>query len=163
MLAAAPLAVVVPTALSLHLWLTQDAHGWESTDLTGAERVTITKGDAQQSWWMLDGKSSAAARVVGPGVVRIDSRLVLPADAGDRVPYVLEIKQDGQRLDWYKHTKPASQSWAHSGSPIGSLASVDLDLTDGAHQLEIRLVAADSGRSLVRVRQQVSEDEDFSE
>jgi hypothetical protein len=147
----------------VHLWLTQDKQAWESTDLANAERVTIAKGDLQQTWWMLNGKGSATAHVAGPGVVRIDSRLILPANAGGMNPYVLEVKRDGERLGWFKHSEPVSQSWKHSGSAIGGLASVDLDLGEGTHTLEVRLVAADSGRSLVRLRQQVAEDEEVVE
>lgn len=125
---------------------------WENVEIESAERVEILAGDRTSHWWLLAGESMAQAAVSGPGVVRIDSRLVL-SDSTKTLPYVLEVGMDGERLDWFKQAEPRSGTWQHPEWVVAKRGRIQLDVPRGPHVLDVRLVASDTGRCLVRVQQ----------
>ncbi len=131
--------------------------------MTGATQAVISKDTLQQTWWALEDGEQVRAMVTGPGKVRVDSRLILGAGTQGRSPYVIEIRRDGTRLGWFNYAQEASATWKQGESPVARRTSIDVDIPAGAHSLEIRLVASDSERGLVRVRRHALEDEDRAE
>ncbi len=96
--------------------------------------------------------------VTGPARLRVDSRIVLPAEPADRLPYVREVQLDGERLDWFKETGKPSSTWSHPEWRLAKRQRITLEVPPGTHTLRVRLVASDSGRCLLRVRQEVAEE-----
>ncbi len=90
----------------------------------------------------------------------VDSRVVLPPDATGDTPYVLELVLDGDRLDWHKDSARASRTWTHPEWTLGKRRRIAFEVPEGEHALSIRLVAADSDRILLRVRQGAPDDGD---
>lgn len=133
---------------------------WENVPLEGVEQVKLAGGEQHQAWWAIDEHTSATVHVQGPGKVGVDSRILVPEDAGDRIPYVLEIVIDGKLLDWFKQTKQPSSTWQLAGSPVGQRERLNVQLPEGLHTVKVRLAAAQSGRCLLRIKQLATDQED---
>lgn len=144
-------------------WLGPPEIAWETLDVAGARKVRITTGERTQKWWLLKTGDVARAPVNGPTVLRIDTRSVLPRGAAKSAPYVLEVKLDGELVDWFKRNDQSSTTWKHADWQVGRRRRIILDIPAGAHQIEASLVAAVSGRCLVRLRQSASPDDDVDE
>jgi choline kinase len=125
----------------------------------GAAPASLITASGPRQWNLLDASQTARVTDVGPGPVRIDSRLLGAGDLAAPSPYVLEVTVDGWRLDWFKLTGRPSRTARWEGKVVGKSRTVTLELPRGAHELTVKLVAAESGRCLVRVRG-VEQDED---
>ena len=116
---------------------------------------TLRLGAPGRSWWLLDGGQPVTVRAVGPGPLRIDTRLL------DPVPErVLEVELDGERVDWFRFDTKPSKSAAHVDHVVGKRKRGALDLEPGPHEVRVRLVAPTDHGYLVRVRalEQLGED-----
>lgn len=123
---------------------------WETVPVTGgAERLISVRG-RPQAWWLLRQGESVSVKIEGPGPVRVESRLVLPPDSPERVPYVLRIELD-RDYDLYKRTGRAQPDALLDSRAVGKRKRNLLDLPPGSHRLAISLLGSD--QVLVRVRQ----------
>jgi len=157
---AAFLLLVFSGYLASRTWLLPPEQAWENLGVDNADKVKIYAGDRMQEWWMLQEGRVAAARVKGPDSVRVDSRVVLPDQAQGKFPYVLELNLDGKRLGWFDQSERPSTTWKHASLPVGRRDRIEVDVPEGSHTLGVSLVASDSGRCLVRIRQVATEDEE---
>lgn len=149
------LALMAATGYLAHMWYA-DETVWDSVEATGATPVRLAAGPRSQSWFLLDGEQTARSEIGGPGVVRIESRVVRSSSAGSAAePYVLEVKLDSRRVGWFTREAVASTTWKLEGAFVGQHHSIELEVPRFAHRVEVRLVAAPSGRCLVRIRQAV--------
>ena len=129
-------------------------------DLTGGEMIKISKGDHLQRWWHADDESELlSAEVVGPETIRIESRLVLRGPEEENAPYVIEMRVDGERFDWYKLDAEPSKSAAYRDWIVGKRVRIEFEAPEGRHRVSVALIAADDHRCLVRFRQLDPDDE----
>lgn len=140
-------------------WLSPTVESWETVEIEDAERTKITNGERTQSWLRITSERTAEMAVTGPGPVRIDSRLLIAAGASDEFLYVLEVQLDGARLDWFKETGRPSGTWRHDSGGVAKRRRISLELPPGPHTLGVRLVAADGEACLIRVRQEVPDED----
>ena len=153
------MALVLSGFVASKTWIKGPEIAWESVEIDGVERVTISAGSRTSHWWLLNQESRVQALVSGPGVARIDSRIVCSDDGSEELPYVLEIKLDGKRLDWFKQVEERSRTWQHPEWIIAKRGCIQLDIPHGSHALEVRLVASDTGRCLIRIGQTSAEND----
>lgn len=139
-------------------WIIEPDIVWESVDIEGLESVKISTKDRKARWHVLSGEAAALAEVAGPAVLRIDTRLILSEEHPEPQPYVLELRLDGRRLDWFKHHTEGSGTWDHPTWNVGRRERTEIELPEGTHSLETRLVASDSGVVLLRIRQSSGSD-----
>jgi hypothetical protein len=134
---------------------------WERIELENAIVIPIQSDGRVQSWSLLDDAAKTAeGTVVGPGRISVDSR-VIAAQAGlPKIPYVLEVRVDGELVDWFQHTAPPSGTWQQDGHPVGQRTRLQLELRPGPHIVGVKLAAAHSGRCLVRLLRLTREEED---
>ncbi|HSN93101.1 MAG TPA: phosphocholine cytidylyltransferase family protein [Anaeromyxobacteraceae bacterium] len=123
----------------------------ESLEMEGVPAATLASPAGSHRWNLLATGQVARVSGVGPGDLSIDTRLV-PGGDFDEAPYVIEVAVDGRRVDWFKLTGRPSRTSRHEGIVVGKSRTITLDLPKGAREVAVRLVAADSGRCLVRVR-----------
>ena len=122
-------------------------------ELSGAEQVELTIGDRQQKWWSLEENQSVTTKLIGPGTLKIDTRLLLNLDAPDKAPYVIEIRLDGKLVDLVKLETIPSKTAKYKDWIVGKRQRTKLDLPPGRHTTSVRLVAADGTRCLIRARE----------
>ncbi len=123
---------------------------WETVPLSGGAATVVTINGVQQTRWLIREGESVAVEVEGPGPVRVDSRLVLPADPPARTPYVLRIQVDSA-YDLYKRSGRAELDALLDSKPVGKRKRNVLELTPGIHRVAVSLLGAD--KVLLRVRQ----------
>ena len=145
--------------LLISAWLSPSAPDWDTMDLTGGEAIKISKKDRLQRWWHVDDESVLSTEVVGPDTIRIESRLVMYGPEEEYAPYVVEIRLDGERHDWYKLDARPSKSAAYQDWIIGKRKRIEFEVPEGKHRVSVALIAADEYRCLVRFRQQDPDDE----
>ena len=127
---------------------------WDTMDLTGGEVVKISKGDRSQRWWHVDdGSDVVSVEVVGPDTIRLESRLILDDPTDTNAPYVIEVRLDGQRHDWFKLDAEPSKSAKYEDWIIGKRERIEFEVPEGMHEVAVTLIAADEHRCLVRFRQ----------
>ncbi len=129
---------------------------WDLEYIRGTEPTTLLAGDRRQSWGALDPEQRTAMEVVGPGTLRIDSRLLLAggAVAADEVPYVLVVELDGKLVDWFKESGRPSGTWTHPEWTVCKLRGVDVTLPEGRHELTVGFQTTGEGRACaLRLRQ----------
>ncbi len=143
--------LMVGTAGVVHMALpAQPPTTWELMFVEGLEHTKILMSQHQQSWWVLEGDRTATVKVEGPGPLRIDSRLLEP-DA-KRAQYVIEVNLDGECLDWFKFNTRPSKTATHSDWRLGRRKRITIDLPEGAHEIQVGLVAPTTSRCLIRIR-----------
>ncbi len=128
-------------------------------DVEGAAPATLITPSGSRRWHLLGASLTARVTGVGPGRIHVDSRLVPVGDFTTPLPYVIELTVDGRRLDWFRLTSRPSRKARWEGNVVGKSRTITVELPKGARELAVRLVAAESGKCLVRVRG-VEPDED---
>jgi len=131
---------------------------WETIGFDGSQHEQVLLGDVQQRWWILEPDRGIQFSAPGPGPLRLDTRLLDPKPGLS--PYVIEASLDGERLDWFKEETQPSGTWTDERWIIGKRKRVTIDLPDGVHQLEVRLVAPTDAKCLLRARYQADAVED---
>ncbi|MFQ5745871.1 MAG: NTP transferase domain-containing protein [Gemmatimonadota bacterium] len=126
---------------------------WESVPLAGAEMVRIERNGKTQRWWDAGLDQPVTAPEVAGSEARVEARLVLPDQEMARVRYVVEVLLDGKAYDWRAFTASPDSGAVLGGRILGDRDRVRVQLPPGPHELAVRLVAGNSGRLLVRVRQ----------
>lgn len=143
--------------LALPVW-TGPESAWATARVEKAGLVEINAGDRTQLWSLLEENRAAELKVHGPTTLRVETRLLMSTKTP--APYVIEVTVDGERVDWYKETAVASKSWQYGGSTVGKRQQTTLEMTPGQHEVQVRLVAADGGQCLIRVRHEDTEIEE---
>ena len=123
-----------------------------TVDLIGTEQVQLQIHERTQIWWLISEEQPISTEQYGPGELRIDTRLVLDPDPGDKTPYVIEISLNGKVVDWVLHNTRPSGSATYQDWSIGKRERFKLDLPPGPQTVGIRLVAAGAGGCLIRLR-----------
>lgn len=155
------LLTVAVSVLALRATRTPEGRIWEVVELAGAPTIHLESGAARQTWWILERDSSAVETISGPGLIRVDSRLLFENDAGGEVPYVLAIEMDGALVDWFKKSGRASGTWTHPDRLVGKLRTIDIELPAGPHTIRIAFLSTTRGPACaVRVRQLEPKDPD---
>ena len=131
---------------------------WESVPIENLPPARISLGEGSQDFWILGDGALAEAAVFGGGPVRVESRLADPR--GERDPYVLEVLLDGERVDWFMLTTRPSGKATHPDWIVGRKKRITLDVPEGGHRLQVRLVAPRGALCLVRIRQHVADTEE---
>lgn len=126
-------------------------------ELLGAPAATVTTPGGSLRWHLLAAGQVARAGV-GPGRVHVESRLVADGQF-ETAPYVLEVAVDGRRVDWFKLNGRPSRTARWDGNVVGKSRTITVDLPEGVREVSVRLVAADSGKCLVRIRGTEQEEE----
>jgi choline kinase len=123
---------------------------WETVDATGGvERFLMVDG-RRQRWRLLSGEETVWADAVGPGPLRVETRLLLPVPPPTRMPYVVRI-QVGREYDLYKRTGRPDDGVVLESRPVARRKRDTIELGAGAHRIAISLLGAD--QVLVRLRQ----------
>ncbi len=143
-------------------WIVEPQNAWENTPIKGADSVILTSIEGEQEWWRLQGDQVARAQVIGPDMVRLDTRVTAVDDEPKAIPYVIEVTLNGERLEWLSHTSEPSSKWNQDGQPVGQRTGTKFKIPEGSHELGLRTIASVGGAPLVRVRH-VSSDEDEEE
>jgi hypothetical protein len=149
---------------------------WVSAEAPGIPMISITNGVHTRSWWYVRKGREISVKVEGTGTTRIDSRLLLQSDSNETVPYVLDIRLDGQRLGWFEEKTTPSRSWKRSdcaapepgwfeegtassgprelSAPVVSERNrFEVDIPPGVHTLLISFIAPEEIKAaLLRVR-----------
>ena len=154
-------------ALALVGWMANSRIGpasvvWETVSPGGAESLRIQRaGGRTQRWWAVGRDSIVRANVSGTAAL-IESRLLLSADSAvpSGLHYVVGITLDGQEYDW-RALEAKPDTGAHvAGRVVGDRDRIEVALAPGSpHEVTVRLVAAQGGRLLVRIRQADKPDE----
>jgi hypothetical protein len=85
--------------------------------------------------------------------LRLDSRVVLPDQKTERLPYVLRVEVDGKLEDLQKEDGRLDPRARFHGTPIGRRKELTLELPPGSHRVSMQLIGAAPGeRCLVRAR-----------
>jgi len=152
--------VVLLSSMIVRAWFLPSPVEWNTVDLHGGEMITISKGEQSQRWWRVGADGEPLfADVVGPDTIRIESRLVLPEPDEDTTPYVIEVRVDGERADWYKLDGKPSKSATYLGRTVGKRERIKFEAPEGRHRVSVALIAANDHRCLVRFRQADPDDE----
>jgi len=127
---------------------------WETLSVAGAPRVEIEVRDIPQEWYQLDGSEAVLhARIHGPAALRIESRFVLPSGASEPISYALGIRRSDAAEKWITSSTEASGSAHHEAMIIGKRQREVIELPEGVHDVEVRVVAPTDARCLVRLRE----------
>lgn len=126
---------------------------WDSVDPIAGEKAKISVGERKQKWWLLETNNFVAFEGEGPNTLRIETRLILDKPFTNKVPYVLEIILDGKQINWFKMNATPSKTAKYKDVTLGKRQRVEVELPGGAHRLEVKLIAAEGGRSMIRLRQ----------
>jgi choline kinase len=133
---------------------------WSTLDPQGVD-VALSHANGQtRSWSVVEHDGRASVEVTGPTRLRIDSRLVLPADARDdeEFAYILDVHLDGERVDRFEEKATASKSWTLPDQRISKRSRVSLAIPAGRHTLGIGLLSSQAESGLLRIRQQEPDD-----
>lgn len=141
-------AALVPSMIGLD---SSQVGDWETVVIENLAEERVAIGKQSQNWWVLEKGDLASVTVFGPGPVRVESRLV--DRPGDDEPYVLELRLDGQRVDWFKQSTRLSGKAFHPRWAISHKKRISTEVPEGAHELQVRLIAPREAICLVRVRQ----------
>jgi choline kinase len=155
-------AALAAAALGVGIWRmapATQATALTPLDVQGASETTVQTPSGSHRWNLLGTSQTATVSGVGPGQVHVESRLLANGQPGAPAPYVLEVSIDGRRVDWFKLTSRPSRTARHQGNVVGKSRTITLDLPNGAREVGVKLVAADSGKCLIRVHG-VEQDED---
>ncbi len=117
----------------------------------GIPVATVHTPSGPHPWNLLSASQTARVTNVGPGRVRIESRLVPDGKVHGRTPYVLEVRIDGSRVDWFKLMSRPSRTARHEGNVVGKTRTITLEVPKGAREIAVTLVASDSGKCLIRI------------
>lgn len=147
--------------LALVGWMANSRMGpasvvWESVSLTGASPLRILRaGGRTQRWWVVGPDSVVRATVSGTAAL-IECRLLLSVDSAvpSGVHYVVGVTLDGKEYDWRAWQATPDTGVQVVGKVVGDRDRIEVPLVpDAPHEITVRLVAAQGGRLLVRIRQ----------
>jgi len=138
-------ALSFAAARSFH---TPEAVVWSSIDLNGRLRH-VELGEGQESWWLFDYEHPTRVSVRGPGPLRIDTRLLDPLP--EESEYVIEVQVNGARQGWFLESSRPSRSRTHPDWIVGKRKRASLQLEEGLHEVEVRLVAPADAECLIRL------------
>ncbi len=156
-LPAACLAIFAYLGLHFGAGLTEST--WDVVDAGSTEHVEIQAGEQVRRWTRLNKNAPAEFYLQGPTVLRIDSRLLRTTESSEESePYVLEVSIDGELVDWFKESGVPSKTWSHDDRVVCKRRRVKLDIPEGEHRVEVRLVASLSGECLVKMSRKESEE-----
>ncbi len=153
--AAAALVVgAVAASLGFAAWSwTRPAQLWESVAPEVGKKTWIALPDGRQKWWSTGEGGGVDVELEGPEQVRVETRLVLPAAAGEPgEKYALEIRLDGKTADWAVFRARPDPEAALEGVRVGDRDRLDVAVPAGRHRLRVGLVAGDPRTLLVRIR-----------
>jgi hypothetical protein len=128
---------------------------WETLAAPRGREVSLVLDGAPTQWWKVEGEETVETEITGPRDLRIDLRCVLVAATDEHVPYVVELRLDGKRLDWHKFRATNDPRVTLDGSMVGDRDRVDLQIPEGTHKVGIRRVAGDTAALLARFRVEV--------
>ena len=154
-------AAVAAAAVALALigWVANSRVGpasldWETVSLSGASSTRLARPDgSRQRWWIVRPDTGITATVSGPSA-RVETRLLMPMDApSEGLRYVVAVTVDGRDYEWRAlEAEPDSAMRSDSGI-ISDRDRIRVDLPPGDHAIGVRLIAAQGGTLLVRIRQ----------
>jgi len=133
-------------------------YNWESIELLGGEKVRITTGENKfQIWWVLQKGDTLKFTHHGTTHLRLESRYLISNNEKKNGPYAFEILENNRPVDWIKESIKVSKSAKLNKLPLGKRQRKSLDISAGEKTIGIRLLASAEGKSLVRVRQKISD------
>ncbi len=145
--------IVTVSALEIMDMRSDRVNIWDTVELWPAPAITIKAENRRQTWWILGEEPLVIKNIGGPGIVRVDSRLLLRECASHKVPYVLSVELDGSLVDWFKEDGEKSGTWSHSEWTVSKLVSTDVELPAGSHTMRISFMSTSNGQACaVRLR-----------
>ena len=63
-------------------------------------------------------------------------------------------------VDWFKHSKKRSTSWKNGKNSVTKLSRTELNIPEGLHDVEVRLVASETKACLIRIKKILSDEEE---
>lgn len=152
--AAAALAALV---LAVGGWFASTRVGpasidWENVPPLEAPRVVLSLPSGLQRWWLVPRLDSVAARVDGGAPVRVEFRLLLPAEQADTGRYVVAVSVDGRPHDWRAFTATPDSAAVLAGTVVGDRDRLEFTLPPGQHLIRVAFVAGHGDRLLLRIR-----------
>ena len=130
------------------------SENWETVSIANAPSVQLQRSEGREQRWSIAGLDTALVATVNSSMVRVETRLVLPADAPRAsYRYVIELSLDGEPVDWRAYSAEPDTAASFGGLLVGERKRFELDLPVGDHELHIRLLTGHGSRLLARVRQ----------
>jgi choline kinase len=153
---AAIATIATLVVLTNALWVSSGSVSWEPLELIGPDPVQINSDRREERWWRLMHGESTTFTAVGPGRLRVESRMLL-AGAVPTLRYAIQVEVDGVPLAWEDHPAQPSGSWRHPGATLGKRRKSTLELSEGAHEIALRVVGAGRPSALIRVSEGLSD------
>lgn len=125
---------------------------WENVAPLQAPNVSLALQSSLQKWWLVGRDDSVAARVEGGTSIRLEFRLLMPAERADAGRYVVAVSVDGTPHNWDAFTATPDSEAVLPGTLVGDRDRVEFVLPPGPHVVGIALLAGDGDRLLVRIR-----------
>jgi len=152
-------SIATMTLLLAHLvyrtWVSPTESAWGTMDLEAVQQFQIqSTAGSSKTWSRLEVDQQSKVHVTGPLKLQVETRLLIEKTETEGAPYVIEILIDGQRDGWHLKEVAPSKTWTCAEYAIGKRNRLRLEVPEGKHTVGIRLVAADSGACLVKIRQE---------
>ncbi|MCZ6747229.1 MAG: phosphocholine cytidylyltransferase family protein, partial [Acidobacteria bacterium] len=144
------IALALATSPLLSMLAPQTQQEWDSLPIENLQPTHINLDTRSQGWWLM-GNEEIAEVGVAPGPVRIESRLL--DRPGDEARYVLETVLDDGPADYHKLTTRPSGKATHEKWLVSHKERITLQVPEGAHTLQVRLLAPPRTDCLTRIRQ----------
>lgn len=125
---------------------------WAAVPPRQAEQVKLDVKGTPQLWWRCGRRETALASIHGPQDLRIDIRCLGDRGLQDRTPYVVEVRLDGARLDWFKFRATFDPDARLPGRIVCDRDKIRIAVPEGRHVVGVRLLAGDAPELLVRFR-----------
>lgn len=127
---------------------------WSVAQQTGGTQLALKLPKGKQKWWLLEKEQRHGVKIDGPARVRVESRLLSAGGAQKPGKYVLEVSIDGRPQFWetFRADPDPEAELPEEKFVISDRDRLEFELPDGAHLVEVRLLAGTSGKALLRIR-----------
>ncbi len=138
-------------------WLSSSRLGpasidWETVAPVGATKVSITRPQGTQRWWMVERGDSVVAELAASERVRLEFRSLMPPGTQEVGKYVVEVSIDREVYDWKVLNATPDSSAVLPGFVVGDRDRLEFELTPGNHALVVKFMAGTSDKLLTRIR-----------
>ncbi len=146
--------VVLASTLLVNALFFQRVPDWDTVDISGGQQIHMSLGDRAQRWWgVATAEDIVFADVIGPDTIRIESRLILKDSVEESIPYVVEVRLDGKRHDWFRFEATPSKSARYGEASVSKKRRATVTVPDGAHTVSAVLLSPEQHPGLFRFRQ----------
>ncbi|MFQ5427944.1 MAG: NTP transferase domain-containing protein [Thermodesulfobacteriota bacterium] len=129
-----------------------DKVDWTSEPPINAEQALLKVPKGHQRWWESTTGKPLKVRLTGPMRAKAYMRLLLPPGTVEPGKYVVQVSIDGKPYAWSVFKATPDEKVFFEGAVVGDRDRVDVEVPEGAHIVELALVAGVSKRFLGRIR-----------